>query len=170
MDHFDIILANLNFLRSQKILAQNSQNFARRRRQKFLWTISAIKIGNIYIGIAFPQAQRAGFHSAAGELFLRFLTFLKKKLMFLMQGESSHTCTTEPFAARVGPRAMRMLIRAHENAARGHIAFSHFGDAAAILSARGLVHKRWHASISQGSCICTSHTCTSALPCAVYDI
>ena len=74
-----------------------------------------------------------------------------------MQGESSHTCTTEPFAARVGPRAMRMLIRAHENAARGHIAFSHFGDAAAILSARGLVHKRcWHASISQGSCICTS--------------
>ena len=75
-----------------------------------------------------------------------------------MQGESSHTCTTEPFAARVGPRAMRMLIRAHENAARGHIAFSHFGDAAAILSARGLVHKRWHASISQGSCICTSYT------------
>ena len=51
-----------------------------------------------------------------------------------------------------------MLIRAHENAARGHIAFSHFGDAAAILSARGLVHKRWHASISQGSCICTSYT------------
>ena len=48
--------------------------------------------------------------------------------------------------------------RAHENAARGHIAFSHFGDAAAILSARGLVHKRWHASISQGSCICTSYT------------
>ena len=75
-----------------------------------------------------------------------------------MQGESSHACTTEPFAARVGPRAMRMLIRAHENAARGHIAFSHFGDAAAILSARGLVHKRWHASISQGSCICTSYT------------
>ena len=29
----------------------------------------------------------------------------------------------------------------HENAARGHIAFSHFGDAAAVLSARGLVHK-----------------------------
>ena len=27
-----------------------------------------------------------------------------------------------------------------------------------ILSARGLVHKRWHASISQGSCICTSYT------------
>ena len=26
------------------------------------------------------------------------------------------------------------------------------------LSARGLVHKRWHASISQGSCICTSYT------------
>ena len=46
----------------------------------------------------------------------------------------------------------------HGNAARGHIAFSHFGDAAAILSARGLVHKRWHASISQGSCICTSYT------------
>ena len=45
-----------------------------------------------------------------------------------------------------------------KNAARGHIAFSHFGDAAAILSARGLVHKRWHASISQGSCICTSYT------------
>ena len=77
-----------------------------------------------------------------------------------MQGESSHTCTTEPFAARVGPRAMRMLIRAHENAARGHIAFSHFGDAAAVLSARVLVNKRWHASISQGSCICTSYTCT----------
>ena len=52
----------------------------------------------------------------------------------------------------------RMLIRADENAARGHIAFSHFGDAAAILSARGLVHKRWHASISQGSCICTPYT------------
>ena len=32
----------------------------------------------------------------------------------------------------------RMLIRAHENAARGHIAFSHFGDAAAIISACGL--------------------------------
>ena len=27
-------------------------------------------------------------------------------------------------------------------------------------------HKRcWHASISQGSCICTSYTCTFALPC-----
>ena len=61
-----------------------------------------------------------------------------------------------------------MLIRAHENAARGHIAFSHFGDAAAVLSARVLVNKRWHASISQGSCICTSHTCTSALPCMRY--
>ena len=27
---------------------------------------------------------------------------------------------------------MCMLIRAHENAARGHIAFSHFGDAALL--------------------------------------
>ena len=98
----------------------------------------------------FPQAQRAGLHSAAGEIFLRFLTFLKKKLTFLMRGESSHTCTTEPFAARVGPAwgCAHMLIRAHENAARGHIAFSHFGDAAAIISARGLVHKRWHAPTS----------------------
>ena len=60
--------------------------------------------------------------------------------------------------------------RAHENAARGHIAFSRFGDAAAVLSARGLVHKRWpwrwHSSItgiSQGSCILLLRTTCHAL-------
>ena len=98
--------------------------------------------------------------------------------MFLMQGERSHACNRTLYKLSVyrelqyynlSDRACDgMLIRAHENAARGHIAFSHFGDAAAVLSARVLVNKRWHASISQGSCICTSHTCTSALPCVRY--
>ena len=38
--------------------------------EKFFSAISAIKIGNIYIGIALPQAQRAGgLNSAAGEFF-----------------------------------------------------------------------------------------------------
>ena len=83
--------------------------------------------------------------------------------MFSMQGERSHACNRTLYKLPVyrelqfsvyslSDRACDgMLIRAHENAARGHIAFSHFGDAAAVLSARGLVHKRRQASISQGS-------------------
>ena len=43
--------------------------------ENFFSAIFAIKIGNIYIGIAFPQAQRAGFHSAAGEFFFNSSPF-----------------------------------------------------------------------------------------------
>ena len=60
-----------------------------------------------------------GFYSAAGEFFLRFLTFLKEKSTLLMLGESSRACTNEPFTARVRLRATRMLIRAHVTQKRG---------------------------------------------------
>ena len=75
-----------------------------------------------------------------------------------MQGESSHACNRTLYSCRTACD-VACSSRTHENAARGHtLPFRTVGDATAILSARGLVHKRWHASISQGSCICTSYT------------
>ena len=141
MDHFDIILANLNFLRSQKFCAQKSQNFARRRRRKFLSTISAIKIGNIYIGIAFPQAQRAGGVIAPQANFFEILDLSKGKIDVFDAGREQpcmHKRTL--YSACTTACDAHVLIRAHvtRNAAGGHIAFSHFGDAAAIPLHAGL--------------------------------